>query len=214
MRVLACGHLNGELDRLQDLRRAVQEEGPNLVVLAGNVLASGSRPPEIATHALHQALHTLATLPCAVALVPGGWTLPNATFCLSRPHRRSERHLHCVYGMFMTASDLAVAGFGGRVTEGERETETALHYPGWEVMYRMAFLGQLEQDLLLIFHHPPAQVHELDIVDGQHTGSEVITELVGTWRQRVVVVAGAIQGRVISTTVVVSLAASIGGSMP
>jgi hypothetical protein len=68
---LRRAHLNGERDRLQDLRRAVQEEGPNLVVLAGDVLASGSRPPKIATHALHQALHTLATLPCAVALVPG-----------------------------------------------------------------------------------------------------------------------------------------------
>ena len=95
--------------------------------------------------------------------------------------------------------------FGGRITEGERETETALHYPGWEVMYRMAFLSQLEQDLVLIFHHPLAQVHELDLVDHEHAGREVITELVGAWRPRVVVVAGARQAReMYGTTVVVS----------
>ena len=31
----------------------------------------------------------------------------------------------------------------------------------------MAFRGQLEQDLVLMFHHPPAQVHQLDLVDGR-----------------------------------------------
>lgn len=107
--------------------------------------------------------------------------------------------------MFMTAGDPAVAGFGGCITEGERETGTALDYPDWEAMYRMAFLGQLEQDLVLSLHQPPAQVHELDHVDGEHTGSQVVTELIGTWRPRVAVVAGAMQGREMSgTTVVVS----------
>ena len=39
----------------------------------------------------------------------------------------------------------------------------------------LVFLGQLEQDLVLMFHHPPAQVHELDLLGGEHTGSQVIT---------------------------------------
>lgn len=37
----------------------------------------------------------------------------------------SERHLHCVHGMFMAAGDLAVAGFGGRITAGERKNDAA-----------------------------------------------------------------------------------------
>ena len=96
---------------MEDLKRTVQEEGPNLVVFAGNVLASGSRPPETATHALHRALHTLATLPCAVALVSGELDAPERhVLPIEAAQEWSERHLYCVHGMFMTAGDLGVAG--------------------------------------------------------------------------------------------------------
>jgi Icc-related predicted phosphoesterase len=108
--------------------------------------------------------------------------------------------------MYATIGDLAVAGFGGRITERERETESALRYPGWEARYRMAFLTQVDQALLvMVFHNPPARVGNLDLVDGERVGNEEVTELIGTWSPRVAVVAGDRAGRELyGTTVVVS----------
>ncbi len=98
-----------------------------------------------------------------------------------------------------------MAGFGGRTTDNERETETALRYPGWEVTYRLGFLGQLEQNLLLVFHNPTAETGDLDLVGGERMGSQTVNELIGTWRPKFAVVAGENQGReMYGSSVVVS----------
>jgi Icc-related predicted phosphoesterase len=205
MRILACAHLDGELDRLQDLRLVVEEERPDLVVFAGGLLAPGREGSTVA-RGLHRLLHGLAALPCAVAVVPGAADAPERRVLpVATAQEWTERNLHCVHGMLATIDDLAVAGFGGDITERERETEVALRYPAWELRYRMAFLNRVEQPLLLVHHHPPAQMHELDVVDGRHIGSQAVTEVVGTWRPRVVVVAGPRPAReMYASTVVVS----------
>jgi hypothetical protein len=41
--------------------------------------------------------------------------------------------------MFMSAHEWSVAGFGGRITDNDREIETALRYPGGEVTYRLGY---------------------------------------------------------------------------
>jgi Icc-related predicted phosphoesterase len=155
---------------------------------------------------VHRVLHTLATLPCPVAVVPGEFDTPERhVLPITTAQEWTERHLHCVHGMSTSVHDLAVAGFGGQITEREREAETALRYPGWEVRYRLAFLSELDQALVLVFHHPPARMRELDLVDGRHAGSQAVTELLGTWRPRVAVVAGERPGQEgYATTVVVS----------
>jgi Icc-related predicted phosphoesterase len=185
MRTLAFAHLNGEMDRLEDLQRVVQEERPELVVCAGNLLGRERPAAEEMPRVLHRALHTLAALPCAVAVVPGELDAPERLVLpITTAQEWTERHLHCIHGMFMTVGDMAVAGFGGQIMTRERETETALRYPAWEARYRTAFLSELDQALMLVAHHPPAEMRELDLVDGQHFGSPAITELIGTWRPR------------------------------
>jgi Icc-related predicted phosphoesterase len=206
MQVLACAHLDGELDRLRDLQRAVDEERPDLVVFAGSALAPGRAAEKGAAQSLHHVLHTLGDLPCHVAVVPGAHDAPEARVLpIMTGLDWTERHLHCVHGMAVPMSELAIAGFGGQVTEHEREIDEALRYPGWEVEYRMAFLSQLDQSLLLlVFHHPPANVRELEPLD-ERGGSEVVTELIGTWKPGVAVAAGPRPGRGMhGTTVVVS----------
>src|SRR2546430_2481453 len=127
MRVLACAHLNGELDRLSDLERAVEEEGPELVVFAGNLLAPGRAAEKGAPQALHRVLRTLADLPCQVALVPGEQDVPERhVLPIATAQEWTERRLHCVHGMPLLMGQLAVAGFGGRITDHEREVEQAL----------------------------------------------------------------------------------------
>ncbi len=112
--------------------------------------------------------HTLASLPATAAFVPGEVDAPDRRYLpIAVSHDWTERQLHCIHGMFMSAHEWSVAGFGGRTTDNETETETALRYPGWEVTYRLGFLGQLEQDLLLVFYNPTAETGDLDLVGGE-----------------------------------------------
>ena len=41
----------------------------------------------------------------------------------------------------------------------------------------------------------PAEMKAIDLVEGKHVGSTVVTELIGTWRPKVAVVAGQTPGR-------------------
>jgi Icc-related predicted phosphoesterase len=209
MRILACAHLNGALDRLAELRRAVDVERPDVLVFAGSLQAPGHHDggDEVEARTLHRALHELAAMPCEVAVVPGEWDAPERrVVSIMAGQEWAEHHLACIHGMHVARGELALAGFGGRITEREREVESALRYPGWEARYRLAFLTQLDQPLLvLVFHTPPARVRELDVVDGQPAGSEAVTELIGTWSPKVAVVAGDRPGQQLyAATVVVS----------
>ena len=112
-----------------------------------------------------------------------------------------------VHGSFAMAprSEYAVAGFGGRITDDERDHERALRYPGWELLARLDLLRSVDQVPLLLFHHPPAHVGEIDVDGtGSHIGHEAVSEAITTWRARFAACAGARpgQGRVGRTLVV------------
>ena len=80
------------------------------------------------------------------------------------------------------------AGFGGAVSDdpdAPRDETTRLSYPRWEAEYRLKLVRELdEHQLVLLFATPPAHkgLH--------HDGSEVLAELVGTHRPRLVVCGG------------------------
>ncbi len=196
MKTLAFAHLNGNLEALDQLREAATTERPDLVVFAGNATGPGERQAERDAHTFDALFRTLADLACPAVVVPGEHDAPERAFLAASVSRQwIERQLHAIHGAFAVVHNFAAAGFGGAITEHERETEQALRYPSWEVLYRMAFLRELEQPLLLVFHHPPAEMKAIDVVDGRHVGQPAVTELIGTWRPKVAVVAGAEPGR-------------------
>jgi Icc-related predicted phosphoesterase len=196
MKTLAFAHLNGRLELLDQLSQAVDHERPDLVVFGGNAAGPGERDRERDARTFDATFRALGTLPCPVVLIPGEHDAPERAFLAASVSREwVERQLHAVHGAFALVQHLAAAGFGGAITEGERETERVLRYPAWEVIYRMGFLRELDQQLLLVFHHPPAEMKAIDLVEGKHVGSAAVTELIGTWRPKVAVVAGESPGR-------------------
>jgi Icc-related predicted phosphoesterase len=196
MKTLAFAHVNGRLELLDQLSEAVDRERPDLVVFAGNAVSPGGRDREQDARTLDTMFHALGQLPSPVVLIPGEHDAPERAFLAASVSREwVERQLHAIHGAFAVVHNIATAGFGGAVTDSERETEQALRYPAWEVIYRLGFLRELEQPLLLVFHHPPAEMKAIDVVDGKHAGSPAVTELIGTWRPKVAVVAGETPGR-------------------
>jgi Icc-related predicted phosphoesterase len=98
--------------------------------------------------------------------------------------------LRGVHGTFAYAPDSHVlfAGFGGEVSDdpgAPREELERLSYPRWEPEYRLKLVREVEEhQLVLLFATPP--VHK-----GLGTqGSDVLAELVSTYRPRLVVCGG------------------------
>jgi Icc-related predicted phosphoesterase len=96
-----------------------------------------------------------------------------------------------------------IAGIGGEVVDepgAERDEVDRLRYPGWEAEYRLKALSDLEdKQTILLFATPPAH-------KGLHKpGSEVLAELVSTYRARLVITGEAEPGaRQLGKTTVVS----------
>jgi Icc-related predicted phosphoesterase len=98
--------------------------------------------------------------------------------------------LRGVHGTVAVAPDAheLVAGIGGEVSDDPatpREELEALRYPRWEAEYRLKLLRDFgEHQTVLLFSTTPAH-------KGSHTGSsEVLAELIGTYRARLAVCAG------------------------
>ena len=98
--------------------------------------------------------------------------------------------MHGVHGTLARADDqVLVAGMGGEISDdphAERDEQSRLRYPAWEAEYRLKTIAQLDEVPLkvLLFATPPA--HEgLGM-----RGSDVVKELIATYRARLAVFAG------------------------
>jgi hypothetical protein len=97
--------------------------------------------------------------------------------------------LHGVHGTAAFASgQVLFAGLGGEISddpEQPREEREQLRYPRWEAEYRLKLLAEVDySEVVLLFWTPPAH-------KGQAlAGSDVVAELVGTYRPRLVVCGG------------------------
>jgi uncharacterized protein len=111
--------------------------------------------------------------------------------------------LHGVHGSAASApGSVLVAGVGGRVSDDpseHREELAELRYPRWEVEYRLKVLRELKpQELVLLFATPPAHKGT------GRGGSDVLAELVGTYRARIVVCGGEPMVETLGRSVVVA----------
>jgi Icc-related predicted phosphoesterase len=111
--------------------------------------------------------------------------------------------LHGVHGTAAFApGDVVFAGLGGHVDDdpdAPRDEGQRLRYPRWEAEYRLKLLDELpEHDRVLLFSTPPAH-------KGRGTpGSEVLAELTGTYRPRLVVTGGERGTAMLGRTLVVA----------
>ena len=112
--------------------------------------------------------------------------------------------LHGVHGTAALAPDghVLVAGLGGAVDDdpdATRDETNELRYPRWEPEYRLKVLREFdEHEMLLLFSTPPAHKGH------PGGGSEVLAELINTWRPRIVVCGGPRRSETLGKSLVVS----------
>src|SRR5262245_56571545 len=196
MRVLVMAHVNGRLDQVGRALDRLEEDRPDAILLAGAVLGEQAD----AARTFLGAYQWLEQTGVPAYGVPGEADASERAYFAATVGQESagRGRVTCVHGAFAAAprNPYAIAGFGGRITDKERDHERSLRYPGWELLARLHLIRDIDQVPLLLFHHPPAEAGDIDLDGaGKHIGHSAVTEAITTWRPRVAVCAGAGPGQ-------------------
>jgi Icc-related predicted phosphoesterase len=197
-RVLCAADARGSVEALEVLIGAAEGHDAQALALVGDLGTEGS------DEGLRALLHTLATNALPAFWVPGPSDAPIETYLREAANIEIVApFLRGVHGTLGFGSrHVLFAGFGGEVSddpEAPRDETDRLRYPRWEPEYHLKVVRELEEhQLVLLFSTPP--LHEG--LGG--TGSEVLAELVGTYRPRLAVCPGAPASAMIGRSLVVA----------
>lgn len=181
-RILCAADPSGSPDAIEELLAAADEHSVDAIALVGDIGEHDAGPRHV--------FRKLALAACPVFWVPGPGDVPVERYLQEASSIETAfTGVRGVHGTVASApGGLLFAGFGGRVNDDlgqARDERERLSYPRWEAGYRLKVLGEFEyNELVLLFWTPPAH-KGLD-----RPGSEAVTELIGTYRPRVVVCAG------------------------
>jgi hypothetical protein len=183
--LFVLAEIRGRLDLFGRLLDKLRESDADAVAVVGDLGAPWSKP---SVH--RRALQMLAQTETPAFWVPGRWDGPLRAYL---PESSSIELVHpSLHGIHGTAAvgpgDVLFAGMGGVIDDDPRTLageNVLIHYPGFEVERRFKVIDAPDvQQKVFLFATPPAH-------KGLGTrGSEIVAEVVKTYRPRIVVVAG------------------------
>jgi Icc-related predicted phosphoesterase len=182
IRVLCAADPRGSEDAVQRLLAVAERTDVQAVALVGD-LGDGH-------NGYRDLFRAFGGAGRPVFWVPGGGDAPVDRY-LRDAHdiEIAFPQLHGVHGTAAFASgEVLFSGLGGEISDdpdAARDEREQLRYPRWEPEYRLKLLRELDyNELVLLFWTPPAH-------KGRATaGSEVLAEMIGTYRPRLVVYGG------------------------
>jgi Icc-related predicted phosphoesterase len=184
-KLLAVGAINGAVEPLEQLLGTMPELDVDVVVAVGDLTAAWQKAD--AYRAVFKAFGKAGK---PTFWVPGPVDAPIGDYLRESANIETVYpFLHGVHGTFaLGPGPTLFAGLGGEIVDDPdtmRVEEATLRYPGWEVEYRLKFIRELKDyPRVLLFTTPPAH-------KGLHgPGSEVLAELINTYRPRLAFVAG------------------------
>lgn len=184
-RVLAAANVRGEVENVERLAEVVESADVDAIALVGDL--AGKEKKAESYRAVFKAL---AKLNKPAFYVPGPNDAPVYEYLREAYNIEVVfPFLHGVHGTFGFGPGYVVfAGMGGEIVDDPdfiREEIEALRYPGWEAEYRMKVLRELK-DYQKVFLFATKPEHK----GLGEQGSEVVAELIKTFKPRVAIVAG------------------------
>jgi Icc-related predicted phosphoesterase len=184
-KVLCAAEPRGGGPALERLLQVAEQRDIDALALVGDL--SGERGAE----GFRTLFRTLADAGRPVYWIPGPGDAPVADY-LREAHNIEVVFslVRGVHGTLAYAPDghVVFAGLGGEVSDdpdAPREEVQRLRYPRWEAEYRLKLVRELdEHQVVLLFSTPPAHKRR------GGGGSDVVAELVNTYRPRLVVCGG------------------------
>jgi Icc-related predicted phosphoesterase len=204
-RILAAAEPRGDIGRLTRLLELTQAADADAVALLGDVTGDGDK------QAYRDIFKALGAARLQTFWVPGPRDAPVASYLRESYNLEAVfPFLHGIHGTIALSPDYVLfAGMGGEIVddpETEREEQTALRYPGWEVEYRLKVVDALPTTT------PRCSFTTVPAHKGLgQPGSEVLAELIKTHNPRVALVAGGdgVRQELLGSTLVV-LSGSLG----
>jgi Icc-related predicted phosphoesterase len=180
MKILAIGDMHGNLDALKSVGEDVGLWKPDLVVFCGDIIPGEDReeewksaveegrhpdPDRLADNRardreiLHNFVDIISAFQGTVRIIPGHVDAPYNLF-LQEMLARRDRYPHVLpvhHNFINTGRDFVLVGFGGEITEDDRDDEV--------------------QEPVLLTHVPP-RAERIDLIDGEHAGNAHLRQLI------------------------------------
>jgi Icc-related predicted phosphoesterase len=184
-KLLTIADVRGDVDALEQLVGDLPESGIDAVALVGNLVAPWSKPA--AYRAIFRALGEAGR---PAFWVPGPTDAPISEYLSECANLEIVYpFLHGIHGAFaLEGGHVLFAGMGGEIVDDPgtiRSEEALLKYSGWEVEYRLKVVREFDEyQKVFLFTTRPAHKGL------KEPGSEVLAELIKTYRPRLAVVGG------------------------
>jgi Icc-related predicted phosphoesterase len=181
-RMLVIGAVGGGIERLEQV---LGESEFDVLLVVGDLGQAWSKP-----ETYRAVFRTLGESGRPAYWVPGPIDAPLGDYLREAYNMEVVfPQLRCVHGtVALGPSSVLFAGMGGEIVDDPdamRGEEAYLRYPGWEAEYRLKTVRDFDE-LQKVFLFTTAPAHK-----GMHAGSsEVLAELIKTYRPRLVVAGG------------------------
>ncbi len=210
MKALVFSDVHGEFGPLRDLMRVALECDCDFGLFCGDIVRGRARAAEfMAAHnegrdpdindeamlaeraedyALYAEFHqTLRPSPFPIFGVPGNMDAPEGRYLTcSLAEEGADSPLEVVHRSLARCGDFVVCGLGGEITQVDREELFVLRFPLWEAQHTFRLFEYVDGPRIMVLHTPP--IGEVVDRDGSaHKGSEVVNEIIHTFRPELAV---------------------------
>jgi Icc-related predicted phosphoesterase len=198
-RILCAADPRGSTEAIEGLLGAADALDVQAVVIVGDLGGGSERAADLRT-----LLRALRTGDRPTFCVPGAGDAPIEDYL--REAHNAEIVAPNLRGVHGTAAldpgqHILFAGIGGEIDDdpaAHRDEVERLHYPRWEPEYRLKLLREFpEHEVVLLFCTPPAHPQTTG-------GSDVVAELIATYRARLAVCTGEQAAFTLGRTMVVA----------
>ncbi len=202
MQILLASDLIGNPERLDELIRRCRDYTLDALCFCGNIVRGQSRlaewnaaqnegkiPNRNAVDILEEALEDLRlykgfcaqldSLGIPILVVPGHLDAPEERYFLFMQQAAFlSDNIILLHENITKVGAYVFTGFGGEITEQEKEDYFFLRYPRQECIFGTRRMHFLNPPRILLFHTPP--VCRLDLDGGLHRGSPFVNDIIHT----------------------------------
>ncbi len=201
MIILSISDFHGSVDVLGKTGKRIKEIQPDLIVFTGDIVKGSARgdewlkaktegrPPnkdlksikaeeKVDLELYFKFYEWLNSFRIPAVTIPGNMDAPaERYFKIMMEAETVHENIISVHGRHIRIGrNFVIGGFGGELTQAEKEEFFVLQYPAWEAKYHLGNLAHEEHDKILLLHTPP--VSKLDLEGGSHKGSNIVNELI------------------------------------
>lgn len=177
MKILVISDWHGNEENISPLKEAIKTLEPDLITFAGDILNGNIRRQEALS--LYRTFYKCTgETEAPFVFIPGNLDAPLQQYMqVFNAVSKRYKNLNQVHNSFIPLKeDYVLAGFGGEITEGERDDISLIKFARWQFEFGLGFLKHFPKKKILLFHTPP--ISNLDLDGQDHKGSQIVNEMI------------------------------------